>query len=155
MYILLMLALSIGMLAAEIREFFYKLENNELAYLLFKISLTICLSEVLSLLMILNRYVKHFEKSLKSVNEKLDFYEKLFNITDKGTDSSDFPDFNPETVKMIRGRNTINSETIEFSQETSKNHRKNQTPVEDEDPDYIPEKPRRGRSVKKYLHLHK
>jgi len=151
MYILLMLALSIGMLAAEIREFFYKLENNELAYLLFKISLTLCLSEVLSMLMILNRYVKHFEKTLKSVNEKLDFYDKFCNLADKTANNSDFPDFNPESVKMTRAKNTINSEINEYSQETSKTHRKNQTPAEDEDPDYIPERPRRGRSTKKYL----
>ena len=152
MYILLSLALSIGMLAAEIREFFYKLDNNELAYLLFKISLTICLTEMLSLLMILNRYVKHFEKTLKSVNEKLEFYDKFYKISDKTADNSDFPDFNPDSVKTTRGRNIIDSEINEYSQEPSKMLRKNQTPMEDDDPDYIPEKPKRGRSTKKYLH---
>ncbi len=147
-----MLALSSGMLAAEIREFFYKLDNNELAYLLFKICLSITLSEILSILMILNRYSKQFDKTLKIINERLDSYDKLFNVADKQADNSEYQDFNQESIKMNRGKNS-HSELMEYSQEPKISSRK--TPIEDEDTDYVPlpEKPsRRGRSVKKYLH---
>lgn len=70
MYILLLLAIGMGMLVADLKEFFYKGgPANDLGYILFKMMFSLLFIQINAFILILNKYLKSFEKALASVSQ--------------------------------------------------------------------------------------
>jgi len=69
------LAVGIGMLVADCKEFYFKDgQNNEMAYILFKMMFTFLFCETNAFLLLLKFYLKRYEKALASapqIKEKI------------------------------------------------------------------------------------
>lgn len=148
MYLILLLALCIGMLTADIKEFFYKDGvKNDLAYLLMKTSVTLFMTQMFTFLIILNRYLRYYEKALKSLTDK---FSNDKQVQETSSPSNFNPDFDAELVHIVRGKNNRNSDLEEYSQETKLSKRGRSE--ENDDPLYLPEampEKKRGKSKKK------
>ena len=77
--LILLLAIGIGMLVGDCKEFFFRDGlNNELAYLLFKMIFTVIFCEINAFLIFLNMHFKKYEKALLSIQQsKENFKEKI------------------------------------------------------------------------------
>jgi len=114
---ILLLAVGIGLLVADCKEFYFKDgANNEMAFILFKMMFTFLFCEVNAFLLLLNIYFKRYEKALKSpqIKEKIKIenhtLETLFLPAEIEKDEETMdPDLSPEPIKpksKSRGRST-------------------------------------------------
>ena len=123
--LILLLAVGVGMLAGDCKEFFFRDGlNNEMAYILFKIMFTLVFCEVNAFLLYLNFYLQKYEKAFTSIQqskekskEKIKIenhtHETLFLPLEKTKEKEEGeeyvdPDYIPEPVKPAksRGRST-------------------------------------------------
>jgi len=116
--LILLLAVGIGLLVADCKEFYFKDgANNEMAFILFKMMFTFLFCEVNAFLLLLNIYFKRYEKALAStsqIKEKIKIenhtHETLFLPAEIEKDEEIMdPDLSPEPIKpksKSRGRST-------------------------------------------------
>jgi hypothetical protein len=111
--LILLLAVSLGMLVGDCKEFYFKEgQNNELAYILFKMMFTILFCEISALLLLFNFYSKRYEKALASpqIKEKIKIenhtHETLFLPAEKDEEEEKETPSTPEpkTKSKSRGR---------------------------------------------------
>jgi len=111
--LILLLAIGIGWLVAECKEFYFKDgQNNEMAFILFKMMFTFLFCEVNAFLLLFNIYFKRYEKALSApqIKEKIKIenhtHETLFLPAEieKEEDEQTEPPSTPEPMAKSKSR---------------------------------------------------